>query len=81
MESQRSACFMQAQIKRIEIDKWCEGCSTKRDPGKEFIFNWIKNYAREFRYKWEHSSCKSCQNAKDCGHLVKKDCKNFKPFS
>ena len=47
--------FMTIQRKRIEIDKWLEGCRINGDPGADYILEWIENHAAEFREAWERS--------------------------
>jgi hypothetical protein len=69
--------FKQIQIKRIEIDKWYEGEKKKRDPGAEYVFNWIGTRAPSFRQQWEESKCQSCSKWRMCGHSVKTDCSDF----
>jgi hypothetical protein len=41
--------FMQKQIAEIEREKWLEGERIGRDPGEEFVREWIKKHAEEFR--------------------------------
>lgn len=72
---------MYAQIKKIDIDKWYEGCRIKRDPGQVFIITWIKNNAAWFRKAWEYSLCKNCCFVNECGYKVKQDCKFFCMFN
>jgi hypothetical protein len=70
--------FMIAQKKRIEVDKWYEGCRIQKDPGKSYILNWIENNAAQFREAWEKSVCRECPQSLDCGHEVVRDCNYFK---
>lgn len=70
--------FMLAQKKKIEIDKWCEGCQTDRDPGETFIINWISKNAIRFRGAWEQSLCKNCRFVYECGFEVRRVCGMFK---
>lgn len=44
--------FMDAQIKKIEVDKWLEGERIGRDPGEEYVKKWIREEAAKFRKKW-----------------------------
>lgn len=44
--------FMDAQIKKIEVDKWLEGERIGRDPGDEYVKKWIREEAAKFRKKW-----------------------------
>jgi hypothetical protein len=73
--------YMCAQIKKIDIDKWYEGCCIKRDPGQVFVMTWIKNNAARFRKAWEYSLCKKCYFVDECGYKVKQDCKIFCMFN
>ena len=77
METENRARFLHVQVKRIEVDKWCEGCGIERDPGKDYVMNWIKNYAGMFRLAWNNSLCKWCQHAQNCGYHVTKHCAYF----
>ncbi len=70
--------FMRSQKKRIEEDRWFEGCRINKDPGSEFVLNWIRLNAGLFRKSWEKSLCKKCELCVECGHNVKLDCTNFK---
>ena len=44
--------FMDAQIKKIEVDKWLEGERIGRDPGDEYVKKWIRERAAKFRKEW-----------------------------
>lgn len=69
--------FMLAQKKRIDIDKWYEGCRRNDDPGTTYILEWIKQNASEFRESWEKSLCKNCCYLKECGFEVRQDCTKY----
>jgi len=69
--------IMHIQIKKIDIDKWNEGCRINKDPGKEFVISWIEKNADWFRNAWNSSQCKSCLKWRECGYLLTKDCQNF----
>jgi len=73
--------YLKAQKKKIEIDKWCEGCNLTRDPGQEYIISWIFNNAQWFRDSWEKSLCKSCHLSQQCGHNVLQSCGSFRKIS
>lgn len=70
--------FMIVQRKKIEIDKWCEGCNFQYDPGKQFVLEWISKNAARFRWAWEKSSCKLCQLNEECGYNVLEECAGYK---
>ena len=44
--------FMQAQKEAIEVAKWLLGEKIGRDPGQEFVVQWIRENAEEFRNNW-----------------------------
>lgn len=44
--------FMLAQKEAIEVAKWLLGEKIGRDPGDEFVIEWIKENAEEFRRDW-----------------------------
>ena len=69
--------FLRVQIKKIEMDKWCEGCGRKQDPGPEYVLDWIHKNASWFRHAWEVSECKNCQRWADCGVHLKQECQDF----
>lgn len=72
---------MKAQIRKIDIDKWCYGCEIHSDPGVEYILNWIANNAERFREGWEKSRCKECAKWRDCGYELKESCENFEKLN
>ncbi|MDO8640881.1 MAG: hypothetical protein Q7R33_05005 [Nitrosarchaeum sp.] len=68
--------FIKAQIKAIDESKWYEGERINSDPGQQYIQNWIKKNAKQFKIAWMKSKCRSCK--KDCQHKVLKNCKKYK---
>ena len=44
--------FMDAQKDAIEVAKWLLGEQLGRDPGDEFVQEWIKTHAEDFRNNW-----------------------------
>lgn len=77
MEVENRARFLHVQLERIKYDKWCEGCGSKQDPGREYVMQWIDNYAGMFRLAWDNSLCKCCKHARRCGYYVKQECGAF----
>lgn len=73
--------FLIAQKKKIEIDKWCEGCDKTKDPGQEYVINWIDQNGEWFRQAWEMSLCKSCCSSKQCGYNVLQLCDSYTKLS
>ena len=69
--------FMEVQIHKINVDKWCEGEKIHRDPGRDYIFSWIKINGQRFRILYETSLCKTCVNWKRCGYLVLQKCNDY----
>lgn len=67
------------QVRKIDIDKWCEGCQLNRDPGQRYILDWIDRNAAWFRSAWNQSLCQSCEQWRNCGHQVLNGCEFFKP--
>jgi len=68
---------MQVQIKKIEVDKWCEGCKIQDDPGQEYVIDWIEHHGQWFRNAYEASCCKGCRNWSECGHNVVPQCDSY----
>jgi len=73
--------FLHCEIKKIEIDKWCEGIRIHSDPGNDYVLYWVEVSASSFRDDWEDSLCKSCDNKESCGWQVKSRCNNYKHIS
>jgi len=69
--------FIESQKHRIEFEKWIEGEKLKKDPGDEYILEWILKNAPDFRKQWEESDCVECIKWRECGYLVKKECDEF----
>jgi hypothetical protein len=67
------------QLKKINIDKWNEGCRIQKDPGQEFVIEWIDKNAAWFRQAWNQSLCQLCQNSHFCGYRVTQECDEFVP--
>lgn len=44
--------FLEAQKEAIEVAKWYLGEKIGRDPGQEFVQQWINEHAKEFRDNW-----------------------------
>jgi ferredoxin len=69
--------FMKVQIKKIQMDKWCEGVKVKRDPGRDYILDWIQRNGYNFRIGWEASACKTCHHWHECGHKLAINCEFY----
>lgn len=65
------------QIKKIDIDKWNEGCRIKKDPGQEYVIEWIDSHAASFRDAWNQSLCQMCRNWHLCGYKVAQECGEY----
>ncbi len=72
--------FLYVQRRRIEHDKWCEGCGIQRDPGSEYVMEWIRKYAGTFRIAWNNSLCCRCRQYHECGLWVATECRRFHPI-
>jgi len=77
MENDEIKKSLYIQMKTIDQSKWFQGENIKQDPGQEFIINWIKNNAEEWRNKYNKCICKNCECWKECGEKLKTDCQNF----
>lgn len=69
--------FMEIETRKIDQDKWIEGQKLHKDPGQDFIIDWIMRNAANWRNEWDQSKCKDCVNWKMCGHLVLQECSAF----
>lgn len=66
--------FMEVQVHRIEIDKWCQGERQHSDPGDDFIIDWVYENAKTFRDEWTISLCKTCALQRECGYYALSAC-------
>ena len=66
--------FILCEIMRVDIDKWFEGLEQHQDPGNEYIIEWIKDNAAQYRDDWENSLCCTCTNWEDCGWRALFEC-------
>ena len=69
--------FLHTEMKTIDEAKWYYGEKIKRDPGQEYIVDWINRNAKEWREKWEASVCQHCISWMECGEKLKINCDNF----
>ena len=69
--------YMQIQKKKIEVDKWNEGCRTQQDPGQGFVLHWIEKQGDWFRTAWDKSKCRECSFCEDCGYKLLRVCERF----
>lgn len=44
--------FMAAQANAIDVAKWLLGEKLGKDPGQEFVIQWIKENGQDFRNNW-----------------------------
>ena len=70
--------FMEAQVHRIEIDKWVQGERQHSDPGEVFIVDWVYGNAKKFRYEWQCSCCQDCHSHRECGYNALSACDYYK---
>jgi hypothetical protein len=70
--------FLRSQKKFIEDSKWYQGEKICKDPGDEYILDWVNREAANFRKRWEVSQCKECMLGDKCGDLLKTVCIEFK---
>ena len=47
--------YMLSQVHAIDEAKWLEGCKIGRDPGDNFILDWISKNAEGFRTNWKQT--------------------------
>lgn len=72
------AIYTKAQAKAIEVAKWIEGEKIRSDPGKNYIRQWIKNFAKDYKNSWKISKCKYCKN-EHCRYKATNCCDDFIP--
>lgn len=66
MDQEEFKEFMEAQTDAIEVAKWLLGEQLGRDPGQEFVFQWIRENGKDFRDNWENY--KAAWRAKKAGN-------------
>ena len=69
--------YLQVQMNLIDIDKWNEGMRLHKDPGEEFVREWVEKHAKEFHIKWNKSVCHNCKYQLDCGWELLEQCDKF----
>lgn len=79
MEGTSMKRYLRIQIKKIEVDKWCEGCRIRNDPGRQYVMSWIDQNAPVFREQYKLSKCKQCVHWQKCGHKLMQECETFEP--
>lgn len=52
MDQEEFKEFMAAQKDAIEVAKWLLGEKLGRDPGQEFVLQWIRENGKAFRDNW-----------------------------
>jgi hypothetical protein len=68
-----------AELHRIELDKWIKGEEINRDPGNEFIFEWIAKHGESFHTEFENSDCRICGKVSTCANVPKFFCDRYAP--
>lgn len=68
--------FLKFEKQYIDDAKYYQGLKSKKDPGDDYIMDWISTSGQEFRDKWNNSSCKNCVKIDECGHNLKQKCDN-----
>lgn len=61
-DQQQFEKYIKAEIKNIDVDKFFEGIKLQRDPGAEYVENWVMAHSKKFRDKWTESVCSKCSN-------------------
>jgi hypothetical protein len=71
--------FIESEKTKIDIDKWNRGVSLGKDPGDNYVLDWINLNASWFRTSWNNSKCKTCIHWKWCGWRVENNCEGHIP--
>lgn len=79
MEEKDFHKFMDTETKIIEMSKWFAGEKMGKDPGEDYVIQWINSYGEEFRTAWGLSKCKKCK--KNCFYNLKVFCEAYEPES
>ena len=69
--------YLHAEMNKINEDKWYEGEHIGRDPGTNYIVDWVNKNAANWRTSWEKSKCQHCSWWRQCGHSLKEQCDKF----
>lgn len=70
--------YLHTEMKKIDIDKWYHGEKINKDPGQEYILEWINVNSANWRKSWEESKCQHCSFWMRCGYELKKECDGYK---
>jgi len=70
---------LEAQIHRMDFDKWLEGEKTHTDPGDPFRLQWISEHGEEFHKLFSKSDCMTCTKYNYCGGSCCMNCENYNP--
>jgi len=70
--------IFKSELYWINHDKWLYGETIQKDPGEQYVLDWVRDNASEFRKKWQKSLCSSCVNNDECGFLLKDKCFKYK---
>ena len=62
MKAEQLSKYMQLQKKKIDDAKWREGERICRDPGQEFVIQWIKENAPKFRREYTAEELITAEN-------------------
>ena len=71
--------FILCEIMKVDLDKWIEGCNINKDPGNEYVLDWVSDNAAKYRDQWESSKCSTCCNWRRCGWKALMECNEYKP--
>ena len=71
--------FLKAEKRFIEKSKYYRGEKIKKDPGDEYIIEWISKNADKFRRVWDICICKDCKKGSECGDCLKIECDFYDP--
>ena len=64
--------FLDKQLEEINKDKWIEGEKLGKDPGREFVSQWIKVNALKFRKKYALGDLKEAiHNLKEVKNVMR----------
>jgi hypothetical protein len=77
LEEKRYKNFIKAEVHYLDDAKYLEGINIHKDPGNEFVMNWIATSSKSFREKWDMSACKNCCHGGICGDRLKSNCNDF----
>ena len=70
--------FVEAEIERINKEKWYEGERIHDKTGDLYVSKLIELHGPEWRDLWNRGCCKHCQKHHECGYNLRLECTEYR---